>query len=158
MSGAISKADLKDADVLDKEELGATGLNSFLSGITVVSTDSGTKVVTLSGIDLLRDDERLEPGDTIILTGTTAADGTYTVGAVLGLTTFTVNEAIATSTSGALESRHPVGAGNIGLDPTGMVSVSASDVQGAVKELDDAVGALGGTDRAWRRHFLLMGG
>jgi hypothetical protein len=156
MSGAISKADLKDADILDKEELGATGSNSFLSGVTVVSTDSGTKVVTLSSIDLGRDDERLEPGDTIILTGTTAADGTYTVGAVTGLTTFTVNEAIATSTGGTLEARHPVGAGKIGLNSAGMSNTSANDVQQAIADVDAAVTAGGLTPTAHRAEDVLV--
>lgn len=157
MSGAISKADLKDADILDAEELGATGSNSFLSGVTVVSTTAGPKLVTLSGVDLQRDDERLEPGDTVVLAGTTGgADGTYTVATITGLTTFTVVETIATSTGGTLVARHPVGAARVGFNSAGLSNTTANNVQTAIADMDAAISAGGLTPVAHRAEDVLV--
>ena len=140
--------------------MASDGTAPIFTAETVVSTTSGTKVIELSGVDLLRDDERLQAGDRVVLTGTSggAGDGTFTVSMILTITTFNVVEAIGTSTGGTANATHPVGGGLVGIDPTGLGSVSSTNAQGAVEELDAAVGALGGTDRAWRRHFLLMGG
>lgn len=132
----ITTEDLRDVDFVDAEELAATGLVPFLTGVVVVSTTTGTNVVALSGVDLFRDEERLEAGDTVVLAGTTGADGTYTIDQILTLTTFSVVEAIVSSTGGLLSARHPVGAGKVGFDSTGLTHTSADNVQEAIADLD----------------------
>jgi hypothetical protein len=129
--GDISREDLRNADVIDAIELASDGTTSIFSGVTVVSTSSGTKQVVLSGVDLWRDDDQITNGDKVTLTGTTGgADGTYTVDAIstTSQVTFTVQEAIADSTGGTCDAVYPPGALRVGFDPTGLVHTTETDV------------------------------
>ncbi|MBT8428377.1 MAG: hypothetical protein KJN79_00550 [Gammaproteobacteria bacterium] len=149
--GNIIREDIRHEDIVDAVELESDGLTSVIfTGATLVSTTSGTKTVVLSGVDLERDPEIVEAGDIIILAGTSgggAADGTYTVAARIDDLTFTVNEAIATSTGGTCETQNPSGASKVGFDDTGLTYVDASNVQDAIEDLDASItsgGALHG--------------
>jgi hypothetical protein len=148
MPGGITKEDLEDLDIVDAEELASDGSSSFqiFSGVTTVSTTSSTKRVVLSGIDLLDRDDPLEAEDIVILSGTSGADGTYTVDDVVDSVTFDVNESIADSTGGTCEARHPPGAQKVGLDDTGLTNVTADNVQDAITDLDGAISAGGITE------------
>jgi len=134
--GGIRKEDLEDLDVVDAVELASDGTSAIFTGATVVSTTAATKRVVLSGVDLYRDPEALEPGDLITLSGTTGADGNYTVDAIVDGVTFSVVESILDSTGGTCTAKHPPGALKVGFDPSGMSTITANNVQEALMELD----------------------
>lgn len=141
MSG-LTKEDLRDAAIVDAIELASPGTTVFITGATVVSTTASTKRIVLSGVDLVHDlDERVEPKDLVTLTGTTAADGTYTIANVIDSVTVDVEETIADSTGGTADVKHPPGAGKVGLDPTNVAGVTATEMQTAMEELSAATGA-----------------
>jgi len=147
----VNRNDLDDVDFVDAVELASDGTTSVFSGETVVSTTAGNRHVVLAGVDLFRDEDRLQSGDRIVLAGTTGgADGTYTVGSIFSIDTFIVVEVIATSTGGTADAYHPVGASLVGFDPTNTDQIISNEVQGAIEEVAN--------DRGFRRHFLLMGG
>jgi len=156
--GGIAKEDLEDLDIVDAVELASDGTSEIFSGVTVVSTTAATKQVAVSGIDLYRDPEQLESEDVITLAGTTGADGTYTVDSIIDSVTFSVSESIVDSTGGTCSAVHRSGSLRVGFDPTGLDNTTATNVQGALSDFDEAITAGGGgIDRAWRRHFMLMG-
>jgi hypothetical protein len=88
---------------------------------------------------LLHSDDPVESGDTFVLSGSTAADGSYTVDTVVDDDTFTVVEAIADSTGGTAAFRHPPGASRIGIDPSNITSSSATNAQQVFEDLDGAI-------------------
>ena len=91
--GNITREDIRHDDIVDAVESASDGITSIIfTGKTVVSTTSSSKVVVLSGVDILRDPEILEELDIIILSGTTGADGTYTVDQRIDSTSFSVKE------------------------------------------------------------------
>ena len=141
MPGGIAREDLEDLDIVDAVELASDGTAEIFTGATVTSTTSSSKQVVLSGVDLYRDPEQLEPDDLITLSGTPEADGDYTVDTIVNSTTFTVNEAISDSTGGTCDAFHPPGASKVGIDPTNISGVTATDVQEAMEELSAATGA-----------------
>jgi len=136
MSGPGAE-DFRDDSIVDALELGSDGTTIIFSGATVVSTASGSQLVILSGVDLFRS-EQLENGDIITLSGTSGADGNYTVNAVVDIDRFSVNEAILSSSGGLCTARYAAGAGKVGFDSTGLTTVTANNVQDAIAELDTA--------------------
>jgi hypothetical protein len=140
----ISKADLVDADVYDATELNTDGTIVYLT-ITVVSTNSGTSTVTVNlasdgeGI-LTSKDHPVESGDKVDISGTSGGlgDGTFTVATVLTDLTFTVVEAIGTSTGGSANFRYPPGAQEIGFDQTKQNTTANNQLQKAVTDLSNA--------------------
>jgi hypothetical protein len=140
MAGGIRRQDIVDTEIVDAVELASDGTAVLASGITVVSTALSTKRVVCSGTDFLHDaDQKLEADDIVVLSGTDGADGTYTVAEIVDGTTFVVVEAIADSTGGTAVFRYPPGALKVGFDPTGLVNITATDLQGVVQELDAAI-------------------
>lgn len=103
MGVGLSKSDLADADVLDAEELNSVGTVPY-AVFSVTSTTSGTKTVTIAldsrGRGLLTYFHRVRVGDTIVLAGTSGANGTYTVASIVDNLNLTVVESINTSTGG----------------------------------------------------------
>jgi hypothetical protein len=142
----IRKSDVTDNEFLDQEELTSDGTFIYLT-TTVVSTTSGTKVVVINlpadgeGI-LFGRDHPAESGDIAILSGTSGSlgNGEFTIDAVLTDTSFSVLEAIGTSTGGSVDFHYVPGAKRIGLDPDGLAVVTSSNVQDAIEELDAAIG------------------
>lgn len=158
MGNELRSTDVLDADFVDAYELGSSGSTVYLSA-TAVSTTGGTKVVVIAlpadgeGIITGRD-HPAEAGDKVLLSGTSGGlgDGLFTIATVLTDLTFSVVEAIGTSVGGSASFRYPAGAKKVGFDPAGTPSAQTT-VQAALAE---ALNATGG-DRAWRRHFMLMG-
>lgn len=152
MVNQIRKSDVTDNEFLDQEELTSDGTFVYLT-TTVVSTTSGTKVVV---IDLPADgqgiffgrDHPSEPGDIAVITGTSGGlgDGEYTIATVIDDTSFSVVEAIGTSTGGSVDFHYVPGAQRIGVNPTGLSHVTSNNVQDAIEELDAAVGTTGITE------------
>lgn len=133
---------LNDEELVGTEELLSDGTDTIFTGATVVSTTSSTKVVVLSGVDLFREPAQLEEYDVATLSGTSPdEDGDYTVDEVLTITSFSVKEAIGDSTGGTCTAKFPSGARKVGFDPTGLVTVTETNVQDAIEELDAASGA-----------------
>lgn len=131
----ISKADVKDLDFIDASELASTNKVNYRSGDSLVSTTSSTKTIVFSvGTLLVNGDLPPESGDTIILSGTTAADGTYTIDTVVDDVTLTVNESINDSTGGTAAFRYPAGAFKVGYNNE-TSSLTAEDVQAAIDEI-----------------------
>jgi len=145
----ISKSDIVDVDFVDAPELkspgGAGATVNFTT--TVVSTTSGTQTVVVNlaadggGI---RDsmDHPVEAGDLVVLSGTSGGlgDGTFHVASVVGNTTFTVVETIGTSTGGAASFKFDAGALDVGVNTAGFAHSSSTTVQGALADLDAAIG------------------
>lgn len=149
MVNQISKTDVTDNEFLDQEELESDSTFVYLT-TTLVSTTSGTNVVVINlpsdgeGI-LFGRDHPAEPGDFVVITGTSGGlgDGTFTIDVVLTDTSFSVLGLIATSTGGSIDFHYRAGAERIGLDPTGLTHVTSNNVQDAIEELDASVGAVG---------------
>jgi len=160
----VDREDLRDIDVVDAGELASDGAASFKT-TPVTSVSSGTITVNPAAdyLGLVYGDEPVESGDIFVLSGATAGNGTYTVNAILTNTTFTVNEAIADSTGGSAEFRHPSGASKVGVDPTGISSSAATNLQEVLEDMDASISA-GGITAAEHRtlrqliHFIESGG
>jgi hypothetical protein len=154
MPGGLRSRDVEDTEIIDAEELASDGTTTFITGATVVSTTASTKRIVFSGVNLIQDkDERTEAGDKIVLSGTSGADGTYTVDNVIDTVTVDVVETIVDSTGGAADFKFPPGASKVGVDPSDIAGTTATNVQEVLEDM--TVGAI--TSLNWRRHFLLMG-
>lgn len=143
MGNKLRRSDITDTEIADAVELASDGTTVIRSGVTVDSATHDTKTIIISGWNLLDPDHPVEAGDIVIITGGAAA-GTYTVASVTDGTTLVVSEDIADANSGTATFYYPAGATKIGVDPTGLIHVTETDVQGAIAELDAACG--GGTD------------
>lgn len=133
---SISKSDVKDLDFIDAPELASTNQSTFRSGDSVESTTSSTKTIVFSsGTLLVNGDLPPEIGDNVIISGTTGADGTYTIASVVDDVTITVSESINDSTGGSAAFKYPAGASKVGYDNTasGLTSLT---VQDAIDELE----------------------
>lgn len=150
MPSGIRRSDIVDTEVVDQVELGSDGTVDLFTGVTVVSTTSGTKRVVVSGVNLINGavDERLEANDKVTLAGTSGGlgDGTFTVASIVDDTTFEVVEAIGTSTGGTATAKYPPGAKKVGLDPTGLTQTTSTNVQDAIKDIDGAIAGGGITE------------
>lgn len=132
---SITKADVKDLDFIDAPELASTNKTNYRSGTSLVSTTSATKtVVFITGTLLVNGDLPPEPGDSIVLSGTSAADGTYTVATIVDDETLTVSESIADSSGGSAAFMYPAGASKVGYNNE-TSALSAETVQGAIDEI-----------------------
>lgn len=131
---SIRKEDLYDLDIKDAYELASDGYSVFLPNITCMST-SVTKIVTISGIDLLYErDNPVESGDRIQIVGSTGADGYYTIDQILSASTFSVVSTMVNSTGGLVSFMYPSGASSVGFDPTGLPT-SATNLQDVIADL-----------------------
>lgn len=156
MPNRLTRQDVSDLDFVDAAELLANGSTSYRTGVVVVSTTSGTQTVVLTaGSAILRGDDPVEADDKVILAGNAAA-GTYTVATVVDDVTFTVVEAIVTSTGGTAAFRYVPGAKRVGFDPTGLIVTSATNVQDAIKDVaTSGTGITGAAHKTLRQliHF-----
>lgn len=131
-----------DADIVTDIELAAgfktDQVVSDVFPISVASTDSGTKTVTLASGGA---EEWLQEGDVAEISGGTPA-GDYTVVSIVSDTEFTVEEAIPDSTSeGSFTAYHAIGATKIGVNDTNLSNVTADRLQLALEEIDSQLGA-----------------
>jgi len=143
MPGGITNKDIEDGSIIDAEELASDGTSEYNTGVSVVSTTASTKEVLFTGTNLylIRDkDARAESGDKIVLSGTTGADGTYTIDEVLTDTKVTVVESINDSTGGTASFRYPPGASKVGVDPSSIAGTSATNVQQVLEEISAGSG------------------
>lgn len=148
MSNQIRKEDILDTDFVDAYELRSDGYgpNSiYLSNIPVISTTALTKTIitnlAFDGNGIVYSDHPLEKDDIVCLSGTSGADGYYTVNLVIDNFTFTVNEIINNSTGGLAQFRYPAGGLKIGYDITrySAVNITHNTVQEAIQDLDVAI-------------------
>lgn len=162
----IDKKDIRDLDIVDADELISDGYSVYLTS-TVISTTNSTSIIVINlpsdgeGI-LTGKDHLVNPSDRVYLVETSEglADGYYIVNEVLTDTTFSVNESIADSTGGTIYFMYPVGASNIGFDPTGLSNVTSHNIQGAIRELSlNTVGMSESQHEALRQliHFISEG-
>jgi hypothetical protein len=135
----ISKEDIKDLEIIDAVELGSDGTVVNLS-LSLVSTTSGPKELLFAVNNYINfGDTRIEAGDIVTITGSTGADGTYTVASAPAENQVIVVESIATSTGGTATFKYPSGASKVGLSPTGLINTSATNLQTAVSNLDSVL-------------------
>jgi hypothetical protein len=80
-------------------------------------------------------DDPLEPGDLLTISGSSAADGDYTVEAVVSDTEFQVVETIPDSTGGTVDFIHPEGASRVGIDNVNMPEVTGSTLNLALRQM-----------------------
>lgn len=151
MANTITKSDLSDIDFVDSQELISDGYYSnagmYLIS-TIVSTTSGSKEIV---INLPADFEGISDksehpaasGDYVWLSGTSGADGYYTIDQIIDNLTFSVIENINTSTGGNINFFYSVGSKQVGFNPTGLTYISSNNVQDAIKEVDSVLGTLG---------------
>ncbi len=85
----------------------------------------------------------ISPGDLIEISGSTAADGVYTVESVTDSQNFIVEEAIADSTGGSLSVYHRAATEIIGVDTTNFNTVSGLNLQEVLDSIDDQIGVGG---------------
>jgi hypothetical protein len=112
--------------------------------VQVSSTTSFTKTIVCNNAKF--ELWRAYPGDIIVIVGGAAA-GTYTIASVDSQTVLTTVESLPSSIGvGVLSIYHPTGASTIGIDPTGLTNVTATDIQGAIEELDSAITSGGITE------------
>lgn len=148
MSNKIRKEDILDTDFMDTYELRSDGYgpNSiYLSNVPVVNTTSLTKTVVVNfafdGNGIIYTDNPVEKDDIVWLSGTSGADGYYTINSVIDNLTFTVNEAINNSTGGFSQFRYPAGGLKVGYDIVRYpaVNITHNTVQEAIQDLDIAI-------------------
>jgi len=137
----IRKEDLADLDIVDSSELVSDGYAVYLSS-TLISTNSIGNVITIvlpsDGEGLITGRDHLaNAGDRVRLTGTSGglADGYFIINSIISETSFSVNTSIVSSTGGTIYFMHPVGAKSVGFDPTGLFSITAHNVQDAIREV-----------------------
>lgn len=149
----ISKEDIKDLDIVDAVELASIGQVAYRSGDSLVSTTAGTQTITFSSsVHLLYGDDPIEAGDKVVLTGTTAADGTYIVSTIVDDQNLTVVSAILDSTGGTASFYHKVGATRVGVDTSTFSYSSEDNLQNVLSDLDTAIGSVSGGGLTENQH------
>lgn len=134
----IRKEDLYDLDIFDSFELASDGYYIFLQAINkIVSTNSSTKIVTITGFFLNDKDNPIEPGDRVLLLNTfeNSSDGYYIIDSIIDTTSFKVVENINDSIGGDGYFMFVSGAKKIGFDPTGLSTTTSKNLQDAVKDI-----------------------
>jgi len=141
MVNGIRKEDLDDLDIVDSIELASDGYTVYLTS-TIFSTINAGSVITINypsdGEGLITGrDHSAQTGDRVRLTGTSGglADGYYIVNSIISETSFSVNEVIASSTGGTIYFMYSAGAKSVGFDPSGLITITANNVQDAIKEI-----------------------
>lgn len=138
----IRKSDIFRSDIISPPELSSDGYYVYLPLVSSVSTTSSTKIVVIhpipdgEGLTLPAFDHPAKSGDIAHITGSSGADGYYTINTILSDTSFTVTESISDSTGGFVDFIYPVGAGLVGFNPTGLTITDSTNVQGAIKDID----------------------
>jgi len=146
--GTVSR-DVTDIEIIDAVELASDGSSSYKSGITVSQTISGTSRVIIAPTGplfldgLVFGDDPVEAGDKVVLAGTTAADGMYTVNSIIDNSILDVVESILDSIGGTAAFRHPAGSKRIGVDPTSISASSQTNLQGVLEDLDASISSGG---------------
>lgn len=138
----IDKSDISDLDIVDAVELASDGYSVYRTESLVSTTASNKQVVISSSgpIDVLENiDDPVEFGDRIFISGSTAADGYYTVDSILDETTLTVLESIPNSTGGTATFMYSAGATKVGIDATTLSQTNKNTLQGVLEDLDAAV-------------------
>lgn len=143
----LAKSDLKDSDILDKEELSAIGTRvTPFRTISVVSITNATKIIVLNASEYLTKyyDAPIESGDLITISGATAGNGDYTVDAIINENTLSILESPgANGTGGSANFYYKSGASNIGVNPTGRTNFTGTNLQTVLNQLDGAISAGG---------------
>jgi hypothetical protein len=136
----VDKTDIEDGAIVDAIELASDGTVSFKT-TSVTDVVSGLMTMNLSApyFGLSIGDETVEPGDIFVLTGASAGDGTYVVDTVPSNDTLTATPALPDSTGGSVEFKHPCGALKVGIDPSSVPNVAATNLQTALEELGAAI-------------------
>lgn len=140
----LRKEDLYDVDFLSRDELASDGYKIYANGF-VVSIIGATKTV-ITDFFLNSIDDPVRSGDRIGIFNSRTSDGYYTIDEITSDYSFTVLEAITNGSDGDLYFMHPIGAKQIGFDPSGLPTITARNVQDAIRELALSGGAGGITE------------
>jgi hypothetical protein len=160
MANGIRKEDLDDLDIVDSSELASDGYAVYLSS-TLISTNSIGNVITIvlppDGEGLITGRDHLaNAGDRVRLTGTSGglADGYFIINSIVSETSFSVNTSIVSSTGGIIYFMHQVGAKSVGFDPSGLFTITAHNVQDAIKEIALNASGISETTHKTLRHII----
>ena|SRR5271165_3341345 len=161
----IRKSDIFRSDIISPPELSSDGYYVYLPQIASVSTTSSSKTIVISpipdgeGLTLPAFDHPAKVGDIAHITGSSGADGYYTINHIVNDTTFTVVESINDSTGGHVDFIYPVGAGLVGFNPDGLTITTSTNVQGAIKDINqNAVSTSSHETLRHLIHFIETGG
>lgn len=148
---SITRADLADVDFIDAPELRADGrlFTSYRSITGLVSITAGTRRIVVPATEYLTLDHDMpvEIGDYVVIAGATGGNGTFTIDAIVDEHTFSVLPGPGgDGTGGTATFYYPAGSSKVGVDPTGRTNFSATNVQGALNQLDSAIGSGGSAD------------
>jgi len=142
MSNKISRIDITDSEFVDAVELVSDGYTVYRTG-SLTSTSSSSKAVLINSandLDILDNvDEPVQVLDRIYITGSTAADGYYTINSIISNVSFSVLEDILDSTGGTIFYIHPSGASKVGVDTTLLGNSSANNLQDVISDLDQSI-------------------
>jgi hypothetical protein len=141
----IDKSDIADLDIVDAAELASDGYSVYRTDALVSTTASTGYVVinSTTSLDILENkDEPVEAGDRVYISGN-AADGYYTVDAIISSDTFSVVEPIVDSIGGSVAFMYPAGATKVGVNHLLLTQSTATTLQGVLQDLDAAVTAGG---------------
>jgi hypothetical protein len=83
---------------------------------------------------------QIDADDVVVITGSSAADGEYTVESVSDYQNFIVAESISNSTGGNVTVYHPAASNKIGVDNTNFTTVSGTDLQNVLEDIDYNLG------------------
>lgn len=162
----IRKEDLYDLDIVDAIELLSDGYSIYLTA-TLVSTTSAGSVIDIvlpsDGEGLITGRDHLaQSGDRVRLIGTSGGlgDGYFIIDSVITETSFSITSSIASSTGGTIYFMYPSGAKSVGFDPSGLITITAHNVQDAIKEI--ALSSTGITEPVHKTlrhliHFIIEG-
>jgi hypothetical protein len=157
----IRKSDIFRSDIISPPELSSDGYYVYLPLVSSVSTTSSTKIVVIhpipdgEGLTLPAFDHPAKSGDIAHITGSSGADGYYTINTILSDTSFTVTESISDSTGGFVDFIYPVGASLVGFDSSGLHITNANNVQDAIKDVNqNAVSTTGTNSHETLRHLI----
>lgn len=144
----IQELDIRiDSSYISNDELESDGTIPIYPGVfplALNSTSNASKNVYTNGARWIT--WQVEPGDIIVISGGSAAEGYYTVDSISDQQNLIVVEPIVDSTGGTITIYNPPAATRIGVDDTNFTYVSGSTLYESLASIDQQLNVTGGMD------------